>query len=183
MQIETIETRFGQGFESAVEERRPCLFSEKELAVLQKRIEGETEPQIVEDLGTIGLEGVKKRFERIAQKTAGYIVSGGLTTAGDSCDFNYLAIVIGVWQEWLDVSHLPEEPTRSFTAREKEVIGLMVRGYRGLAIQDNLAISYETTKKHRANIMEKLRGRSQFQVVAWGARVVRTERDGCVLRS
>lgn len=171
-----IETKPREAVNAAVKEGPPCPFPERELTVLQRRIEGKTQPQIVESLGDIGLEGVKYRFAKIAPKTEQFMREQRLSTAGDSADFNYLAIVIGVWQEWLDVSHLPEEPTKHFTPREKEIVELMAAGFRWTAIENELSISYWTRRKHTANIMKKLGVRSHFQVVAWGAWAVKTNR-------
>jgi predicted ATPase/DNA-binding CsgD family transcriptional regulator len=61
------------------------------------------------------------------------------------------------------------QPAGGLTAREREIVGCVVRGLRNSAIADELGISPATVARHVANIMRKLGVSSRHQIAAWAA--------------
>ena len=57
--------------------------------------------------------------------------------------------------------------TSELTAREKEVLRLIAKGYDNLKIADFLSISEGTVKNHVSNIYDKIGANSRAEAVAW----------------
>ncbi len=79
------------------------------------------------------------------------------------------------------IRSLQEEPDAhdalaSLTTREREVLELIVNGYRNRQIAERLGISVRTVEVHRRNIMDKLGARSLAQLIKQASR-----RDGAHL--
>jgi DNA-binding CsgD family transcriptional regulator len=60
-------------------------------------------------------------------------------------------------------------PPGRLTAREREIVALIVQGHSNKAIADALFISPATAARHVANILEKLGFNSRAQIAAWAA--------------
>jgi two-component system, NarL family, response regulator NreC len=58
----------------------------------------------------------------------------------------------------------------TLTAREREVLHLMVEGHPNAAIAERLFVSSRTVETHRANVMRKLQLRNQTEVVLFAVR-------------
>ena len=56
---------------------------------------------------------------------------------------------------------------RPLTAREREVVSLIVRGRTNRQIADALVISERTVERHVANVMDKLDLTSRSQIAVW----------------
>jgi DNA-binding NarL/FixJ family response regulator len=67
-------------------------------------------------------------------------------------------------------------PPGGLTPREREIVGLIVRGCSNRAIAEELVISPATAARHVANILLKLGFSSRAQVAAWAASGDSTER-------
>jgi two-component system response regulator NreC len=63
---------------------------------------------------------------------------------------------------------LPYNP-EALTAREVEILGLIVRGHTNRQIGSALNISVRTVETHRSNLMEKLNLRSRVELVRYAA--------------
>ena len=61
---------------------------------------------------------------------------------------------------------LEQEPFAVLTAREREIVALMLRGHSSKSIADAVAISVGTVKNHRKNIYRKLAVHSQSELFA-----------------
>jgi len=60
------------------------------------------------------------------------------------------------------------------TEREREVVGLIVRGYTNREIAEELVIAEGTAVRHVANILNKLNLKSRAQVAVWAVERTRT---------
>ena len=60
------------------------------------------------------------------------------------------------------------------TAREREVLGLVVGGYSSRAIGERFGISVRTVENHRARVMEKMQAASTAQLIRMALAVDRT---------
>lgn len=67
----------------------------------------------------------------------------------------------------------PGDPAADLTTREREILGLLVEGYRYREIGDQLGISLDTVRTHIRHIYEKMQVRSRTEATA---RVLRWER-------
>lgn len=56
-------------------------------------------------------------------------------------------------------------PAASLTERERDIVGLICKGYSTRKISESLTITYETTRKHIANIYGKLNINSRVELV------------------
>jgi DNA-binding CsgD family transcriptional regulator len=58
------------------------------------------------------------------------------------------------------------DPTAELTPREREILELLVRGYRYREIGDRLFISLDTVRTHVRHIYEKMQVRSRAEAAA-----------------
>jgi len=58
------------------------------------------------------------------------------------------------------------EPFAALTAREREIVALMLQGHSSRSIAEAVAISVGTVKNHRKNIYRKLAVHSQSELFA-----------------
>jgi LuxR family maltose regulon positive regulatory protein len=63
-------------------------------------------------------------------------------------------------------SRSPRTPDELLSPREREVLGLMARGFRNREIANALVISESTTKVHVRHVLEKLGVRTRAEAVA-----------------
>jgi predicted ATPase/DNA-binding CsgD family transcriptional regulator/Tfp pilus assembly protein PilF len=72
---------------------------------------------------------------------------------------------------WADPArHAAAKPASPLTAREHEIVLLIVRGLSNRQIADELVISPATAARHVANILAKLGFSSRTQIASWAAR-------------
>jgi two-component system response regulator NreC len=72
-------------------------------------------------------------------------------------------------QARVDAGDMPDG-YESLTAREKEVLALLARGYTNQQIADEFVLSVRTVETHRAHIMEKLGLRGRAELVKYAMR-------------
>jgi two-component system response regulator NreC len=72
-------------------------------------------------------------------------------------------------QARVDAGDVPDG-YESLTAREKEVLALLARGYTNQQIADEFVLSVRTVETHRAHIMEKLGLRGRAELVKYAMR-------------
>jgi DNA-binding NarL/FixJ family response regulator len=65
---------------------------------------------------------------------------------------------------------MPGGPTDVLSIREREVFGLLVRGYSNEKIAGELCISVKTVETHRAHILKKLNVHSMVELLRFAAR-------------
>lgn len=64
----------------------------------------------------------------------------------------------------------PSRKALGLTAREKEVLGMLARGYGNREISTKLFISENTVKNHVRNVLDKLGARSRMEAVVKAAK-------------
>jgi LuxR family maltose regulon positive regulatory protein len=84
---------------------------------------------------------------------------------------DYIARVLEAWNkpEAMDVyvcTHRPCLPVEPITARERDVLQLLLEGASNREIANHLIVSVNTVKKHISNICHKLNVRSRTQAIA-----------------
>ncbi len=84
---------------------------------------------------------------------------------------DYIARVLEAWNkpEAMDVyvcTHRPCLPVEPLTARERDVLQLLLEGASNREIANHLIVSVNTVKKHISNICHKLNVRSRTQAIA-----------------
>ncbi|MDD4847892.1 MAG: response regulator transcription factor [Bacteroidales bacterium] len=68
----------------------------------------------------------------------------------------------------LKASNNNENLNIDISEREKEILGLICRGFSNIEIGDKLFISRRTVEKHRANLLEKTGCNNTASLVMWG---------------
>lgn len=105
-------------------------------------------------------------------------VSGYIFKSCEGIDF--INAVNAVWQgktvfpeafsketEKSQIFFMPEQVASELTAREKEIVSLVGRGFTSPAIAEKLYISINTVKGHRKNILKKLNLKNIQELVAY----------------
>jgi DNA-binding NarL/FixJ family response regulator len=76
------------------------------------------------------------------------------------------SVAVRVLREFRRAGHGPAEPEiASLTARERELLGLVARGYRNREIAEILCLSLSTVKAHLRSIFRKLHATSRSHVI------------------
>ena len=84
---------------------------------------------------------------------------------------SYIARVLQAWNEpeATDIhvpTHHPCLPVEPLTARERDVLQLLLEGASNREIATRLTVSVNTAKKHISNICHKLNAQSRAQAIA-----------------
>lgn len=69
-------------------------------------------------------------------------------------------------QALVSATHRPTADNFHLTLREREVLGMMIKGLTNVQIAERLNISHSTAKKHVSNILAKLQTTSRTEAVA-----------------
>lgn len=157
--------------EGAILKEVPCFYTDRQCVVLQGQVDGLNNEQIEQKLA-IRLWTLRDDHRNINERTRNFLDGRELTEKDGSRDFNRLAITIAVWYGWIKTDHLPAEPSENFTSRQKEILQLMVAGYRQNYIAGALQVSSSFIKQSQGKIRSKLELNS-LQVVAWGTREIK----------
>jgi FixJ family two-component response regulator len=101
-----------------------------------------------------------------------------LVTAGDAAQTSaYLDCAIGLKQEAVTVAREAVERLSVLTARERQVLDMVVTGRPNKVIAFELSISPRTVENHRAQVMRKLRVRSVAELVRLAVSAGQVETD------
>ncbi|SCF06492.1 DNA-binding response regulator, NarL/FixJ family, contains REC and HTH domains [Micromonospora viridifaciens] len=85
--------------------------------------------------------------------------------------FLYPGAVNALIRNYLDrVAKGDDQPRRTITHREEEVLKLVAEGYSSKQIADVLFISVKTVERHRANLLQKLGLRDRLELTRYAIR-------------
>ena len=82
----------------------------------------------------------------------------------DGASYYYEAIITIIWKEYQREKE-QEQLIKQLTAREQEILQLIIQEYTSTEIADNLHISKKTVDNHRQNLLLKTNSKSTIGLV------------------
>ena len=114
-------------------------------------------------------------FEMLKNGASGYLLKGAETgelmdavrTVASGDVYLYPSMTRKLVQGYLQQLESEVSPINLLTAREREVLHLLVEGYSNKEIADKLVLSASTVHTHRGNIMKKLNLSSRHELMQY----------------
>lgn len=114
-------------------------------------------------------------FEMLKIGASGYLLKGAETgelmdavrTVAGGDVYLYPSMARKLVQGYLQQLESEESPVKLLTAREREILLLLIDGYSNKEIADKLVLSASTVHTHRGNIMKKLNLSSRHELMQY----------------